>query len=417
MKVKSMKINSFRGIRDLSLNFKPTQATVIIGSNGVGKSSILDCLAILLSSLTNEFIEQDEEKLTLKQEDINNNRQETKNEITILWENSQEVTWECSLFKTARKNTASNISVNKLIEKIDEKLTASSEQNLPLAIYYRVNRSVLDIPLRIRTKYAFEQSSAYYQALISDKNDFRLFFTWFREREDLENEKRLNENNDYKDPQLEAVRQAITSLMPDFTHLRIKRSPLCMTIIKQGEELIVNQLSDGEKCLLAMAGDLARRLAIANPNLSEPLQGNGVVLIDEIELHLHPQWQRKIIPDLTRTFPNCQFIITTHSPQVLSHVQPERIYILEATSKGIIACSPESSFGRDSNQILANLMLTPERPQEIKDSILELFRVIDQGDLENAKKLRQEIVAKIGEDEPELVKAGVSIRRKEILGH
>lgn len=71
-----------------------------------------------------------------------------------------------------------------------------------------------------------------------------------------------------------------------------------MTVEKQGQELIIAQLSDGEKCLLAMVGDLARRLAIAKPGLSDSLQGNGVVLIDEIELHLHPQWQRQMVPAL-----------------------------------------------------------------------------------------------------------------------
>jgi predicted ATP-binding protein involved in virulence len=86
-------------------------------------------------------------------------------------------------------------------------------------------------------------------------------------------------------------------------------------------------LSDGEKCLLAMVGDLARRLAIANPDYPDALQGEAIVLIDEIELHLHPSWQRNIIPALKRTFPKCQFIITTHSPQVLSYIQPKNIYL------------------------------------------------------------------------------------------
>lgn len=135
--------------------------------------------------------------------------------------------------------------------------------------------------------------------------------------------------------------------------------------------MIVNQLSDGEKCLLAMVGDLARRLAIANPGLSDQLQGKGVVLIDEIELHLHPKWQREIIPALTRTFPNCQFIVTTHSPQVVSHVKPQRIYILEKIDNGIVAKRPSSSFGRDSNSILEDLMDVPERPQHIKDRLLD----------------------------------------------
>ncbi|MGK7925878.1 MAG: AAA family ATPase, partial [Spirulina sp.] len=135
------------------------------------------------------------------------------------------------------------------------------------------------------------------------------------------------------------------------------------------------------------------------------------------ELHLHPQWQREIIPALTLTFPNCQFIVTTHSPQVASHVKPENIYVLESTPDGIIARHPESSFGRDSNQILEDIMDTPARPQSIKNDLLELFRLLDRNQLDEAKQLRQEIIDKIGIDEPELVKAGVLMRRKEILGH
>ncbi|MFN4877986.1 MAG: AAA family ATPase, partial [Aphanizomenon sp.] len=204
-------------------------------------------------------------------------------------------------------------------------------------------------------------------------------------------------------------------LIPNFNKLRVRRSPLRMTLQKNGEELIVNQLSDGEKCLLAMVGDLARRLAIANPGLKNPLDGFGVVLIDEIELHLHPKWQREIIPALTRTFPHCQFIVTTHSPQVISQIKPQGIYILEKTNDGIIAKRPESSYGRDSNQILEDLMDVPERPQEIKQDLLKLFRLIDEGNLEVAKELRKELAEIIGEDEAQFVKADILIRRKGLL--
>jgi predicted ATP-binding protein involved in virulence len=192
------------------------------------------------------------------------------------------------------------------------------------------------------------------------------------------------------------------------------------TIGDKVEELTINQLSDGEKCLLAMVGDIARRLAIANPSLDDPLQGEGIVLIDEIELHLHPKWQRKIIPDLTRTFPNCQFIVTTHSPQVLSHVYSENIYILQSTPDGIIACQPESSYGRDSNQILENVMDVSAYPEEIEKELSELFQLIDRNDLQRAKELLKDIGATMEGrgrfDDPQLIKAGVVIKRKEILG-
>ena len=225
----------------------------------------------------------------------------------------------------------------------------------------------------------------------------------------------MRDEPNYIDRQIEAVRNSVYEMLEGFSKLRIRRSPLRMTINKNGEELIINRLSDGEKCLLAMVGDIARRLAIANPGLENPLTGEGVVMIDEIELHLHPTWQRKIIPSLTRTFPNLQFIFTTHSPQVISHVQPESIYLLESTSEGIVAKRPESSFGRDSNRILEDIMGVDARPPEIKNKLLELFRIIETGELELAKQLSQKIAQEIGSDEPELIKAAVSIRRQEIL--
>ncbi len=415
MKVKRLKMQSFRGIGDLTLEFDLTEPIVLIGINGVGKSSILDALSLLLSRFMEWIggVSTKEEVRAFSELDISNKDTLTRLSITISLGKGED-DWEIS----RSRNGVSEDSMHELI-----KFTANAiwrhwqnepEYNLPLAVYYPVNRAVLDIRLEIPKKTQFKQIDAYEKALTGSRNDFAIFFQWFRNREDLESEL-LRDNRTYQDSQLEAVRQAISSLIPSFSKLRVRRSPLRMTVIKKGEELIINQLSDGEKCLLAMVGDLARRLAIANPSLPDPLQGSGVVLIDEIELHLHPKWQREIIPALTRTFPNCQFIVTTHSPQVISQVKPEGIYILEKTDEGVIAKRPESSFGRDSNRILEDLMGVPARPQEIKDRLHELFRLIDQGNLDGARQLSQEIADIIGQDEPELVKASVSIRRKEIL--
>jgi predicted ATP-binding protein involved in virulence len=445
MKVKRLKMTSFRGINDLTLEFDDTEPTVLIGINGVGKSSILDCLAILLSWLLariqfapevkdpfrviqvqpvvmrqGQLIQQPQEVKDgryLSEQDIRNQHNYTDNKIWISLKQLAELQWSIS---KVRKQDSENPSyelgeLEQVTTDIRSQWKANPEANIPLVVYYPVNRAVLDIPLEIPEEYLFKQVDAYEQALNGVQVSFASFFQWFRALEDLENEER-RDNPDYRNQQLEAVRQAIYSLLEGFSTLRVRRSPLRMTVTKQGQELIVNQLSDGEKGLLAMVGDLARRLAIANPSLSDPLQGSGVVLIDEIELHLHPKWQREIIPALTRTFPNCQFIVTTHSPQVISEVKPEGIYILERTDNGIVAMRPESSYGRDSNRILEDLMDTPERPQEIKESLLELFRLIAKGDLDSARQLHQKIADEIGADEPELVGANVSIRRREILG-
>ena len=415
MKVKRLKMNSFRGISDLTLEFDTDEPTVFIGINGVGKSSILECVAILLSWLTKRIQTPNSNGRSFNEDDIKKGCKETHNEITISINDGPEVVWSLTKVSKGRsKDTSSNLGdLKRVVDRIHSQLDANSYAAFPLAVYYPTNRAVLDIPLKIRTKHSSEPITAYDEVLTGGQIDFRRFFEWFREREDLENELRLNNTNEYRDRELKAVRYAIANLLDGFSNLRVRRSPLRMTVNKEGDELIVNQLSDGEKCLLALAGDLARRLAIANPNPDgNPLEGSGVVLIDEIELHLHPKWQRAIIPNLKKTFPNCQFIITTHSPQVISDIK--WVHLLRSTSEGI-ASDRVPSFGKDSNRILETLMGTPERRQEIKEDLRDLFRLIDKGELGKARQFRQNLADQMGEEDPEFVRADWLIQRKEIL--
>ncbi|MBK8696846.1 MAG: AAA family ATPase [Deltaproteobacteria bacterium] len=167
-------------------------------------------------------------------------------------------------------------------------------------------------------------------ALGSGSAGFVDLFRWFRDREDLENAEKVRRASlAWVDPQLHAVRSAVTALLPGFSGLRVDRSALRMAVDKDGATLFLDQLSDGERNLLALTADVARRLAMANPELTDPLTGEAVVLVDEIELHLHPSWQRRVLGDLTRTFPRCQFIVTTHSPQVLSEVPNDAVIVVK----------------------------------------------------------------------------------------
>ena len=412
-------MTSFRGIGDLTLEFTADEPTVLIGINGVGKSSILHSLALLLSCFITGIQGYGPSPwVEISEQDITNDRNKTHNEITISLDSSQEVTWSLSKVRKGSSEDASS-DLAELIgvtQELYKQWPSNPNVNLPLAVYYPINREFLkSSSLPANNRQQLSQTNAYNQAIPAGRIDFNSFFQWFWGLEDVENEER-RDDPDHRNHQLEAVRQAISSLLGDnVSNLRVRRNPLRMTMTKQGQELDIHQLSDGETGLLVLAADLARRLAIANPGI-DPLQGSAVVLIDEIELHLHPAWQRKVIPALKRMFPNCQFIITTHSPQVISEVKPDGIYILERTDDGIVARRPESSYGRDTNRILEDLMDTPERPQEIKESLLELFRLIAKGELDSARQLHQKIADKIGADEPELVGANVSIRRREILG-
>ena len=167
---------------------------------------------------------------------------------------------------------------------------------------------------------------------------------------------------------------------------------------------------------MAMVGDLARKMAIANPVRDNPLVGEGIILIDEIDLHLHPKWQRMVIPKLTAIFPNCQFIISTHSPHVITHVQPECLYLLEQTSTGMMAQRPRESYGKNTDRILEDLMgLETTRPDKVSLELDRLYEEIDQGQLVDARQKIADLKTEIGED-PELVKAEVLIKRKEIIG-
>jgi predicted ATP-binding protein involved in virulence len=421
MKVKSIDIKDFRGIHEMHIDFND-QVNVLVGMNGAGKSSILDILAITLSRFIRRINSAKGTGRFFLLNDIRIGARLTTCDIHINY-NKKDIRWRSSKHVKAGQHINKKPELKDIAQEINERLIADEKMSLPIAIYYSVNRAVLDVPLRIRKKHTFAQVNAYDNALSRNRNDFRLFFEWFRIREDYENEIRLNypdeENNfknpkDYRDTQLNAVRNAIDKLS-GFTNLRIRRQPLRMEASKNGSSFNILQLSDGEKCLLSMAGDLARRLAIANPGLKDPLKGEGVVLIDEIDLHLHPEWQRMIIPGLKRTFPKCQFLVSTHSPQVISHVKSESIYLLRETKKGTILNKPYETYGKNSDRILEDIMRVDSRPSEVKKQLHKLFILIDEKKLTEARKLIEKLEGKIS-DEPELGRAQAMIFRKEAIG-
>jgi predicted ATP-binding protein involved in virulence len=414
MKLKSLEIAGFRGISDLDLEF-PERVNVLVGVNGAGKSAVLDCAAIMLSHLLERIRSPTGRGRAFVEHDITNGVPETSNEIKLHFQGTS-VHWSVTKTRRGRrKQTLTRlVELRNSVEKYRSKIEDDELMSIPLAVYYPVNRAVLDIPLRIRTRHQFDRLAAYDEALSGKWNSFRVFFEWFREREDLENERRTDIRA-FRDPQLRAVRRAVERFLPGFSGLKVRRSPLRMIICKGDQELIVNQLSDGEKCTLAMVGDLARRMAIANPRADDPLEGEAVVLIDEIDLHLHPGWQRHIAAKLQDTFRNSQFLLSTHSPQILSHLDRRCIWILERNGSNVSAKRPQDAYGQTASRILEDIMEVPARPQEVKERMTDLFLAIEQGNMTSAKHLLSSMRQTIGRD-PDLVKADVLIRRKEVLG-
>jgi len=407
-------MRNFRGIEEMKLDFPEARTSVLVGINGAGKSSILDCMAILLSRLIGRIRTSTGTGRFFAEQDIRNETLETRNAIEVAFR-GRTIGWSVRRARRGVRKKQGITNLDELNGVATGFVELTPDTNVPIAVYYHVNRAVLDIPLRIRQRHEFDQLAAYDQALTGTRNDFRIFFEWFRQREDIENEGirdvaarggnvlREVRGRYGRDRQLNAVRSAIERLLPGFVNPRVRRQPLLrMTVEKHGKELIVNQLSDGEKCLLAMAGDLARRLAIANPSFSNPLDGEGVVLIDEVELHLHPQCQRMIIPALERTFPKCQFIVTTHSPLVLSYLPREQAFLIEDFK--LLEKKPRT-YGRDANSLLFDVMAVLDRPDEIKQELKQCFRLIDEDKIVEARHKLADLESLLGRDDPELLRA------------
>ena len=435
---------------DLNIDLAPTlkhasNVTVLVGNNGAGKTTILKSIATSLSWLVARLRLEKGNGNHLQEDDIRNGASTALLVIgvankSIPFDPEDRIedilfTWGVARTRQGRKSAvhSSLAEASRLADVYRDELTANDKASLPLIAYYPVERSVLEIPLKIKTKHTFDQLDGYDNSL-NRGVDFRRFFEWFREREDSENETGISDtalaeisekfgpDSDVwktlsklkassRDRQLTAVRSAIAAFMPGFTNLRVQRKPrLHMAIDKDGVTLNVAQLSQGEKSMMALVGDIARRLAMMNQSLDNPLHGDGIVLIDEVDLHLHPKWQRSLIRQLSETFPNCQFVLTTHSPLVISDAKDVLVYVL---NDGELH-EHNGLYGLDANQVLLEVMDTDIRNSEVQKRLNALLERLQDGDLETAQRLFAELAEELPDGHIELAKAALLLRKLEL---
>lgn len=409
MVIKELKIENFRGIKNLLIPLGRTGA-VFYGVNGAGKSTVIKAINLLISQVLDKAsLGRFKNTVSINEEDVSYGSSVTKITADLILSNRE---YEISRGYDKKKRSSLGVhkSTSEISDFIRNDLAGNEFSELPIFVVYGVNRSVVDIPLRIRDKHSFDRIAAYEKS--SAGTDFRVFFEWYRNQEDYENQVQAKNDHAYLDPQLQAVREAIYSLMPGFSKLMVERKPkLRMVISKENIRLAIDQLSDGEKCYIAMIGDLARRMAVANPQAANPLNCSGIVLIDEVELHLHPEWQRRIVSALRNTFPNIQFIITTHSPQVLGEIRDMDIFKLLKEEGNVVAQKILSTFGRNSNFILEQFMDTSEKNLNINEKIANMYRFISSKNFIEAETIREELSNEVGHDDADVVKAGILIAR------
>ncbi|OQY54620.1 MAG: hypothetical protein B6247_10995 [Candidatus Parabeggiatoa sp. nov. 2] len=450
MKLKSVKLQNFRAIQELELPLHP-QLTIFVGNNADGKTTILDAIAIGLGAILTRLPDikgrnfgKYDLRQSLKKTDkppkitdlLAKNIEyapfvrvtltaETVEKTTIIWDRTQ------STKKTKSKNFASDIKLTQLheyLDKIIEAIDKEEEVYLPVVAYYGTERAVLHNAVRNFNK-DFGRYKALERALEADQRLSEMV-QWFAFQEDMERRLR-EEQQDYTInlPILDAVKKAICQIIPYSSNPRTLLNPLHLIVTiehpswTEPEILSLEQLSDGYRTTLAMGMDLARRLAQANPFYGvDSCLSPAVVLIDEIDLHLHPSWQQTILSTLMQVFPNVQFIVTTHSQAVLTTVKTENIWQLERCQEnGICAYRPIiNPYASESHRVLHSIMHVDPRPQNLPEvaNLQDYLQMVNHGEY-NTKKaiaLRQKLEDSLGKDEPSLNLADMLIRKHKVLG-
>ena len=308
--------------------------TVVAGINGRGKTALLDGLAILCSRFLPHVLSVRSGYRTITPLEVHVGAVEAElsmktNCAGIPLEYQLTYNTESRQIKTTRLSATARQEVKKAYGD-----PTRADDAAPLAVYYTTDRAGYRLPKKLPQKVPHGQATAYSGALINRTVNFRDFMARYWSAVTVERTERRDNPNYLGDRAVAAISRALTTFLGGFENLRVQQEPLRLLVDKAGVALDLSQLSDGERSFLAMICDLGRRLALANPLLENPLHGAGVVLIDELELHLHPKWQREVTERLRKTFPNIQFIATTHSPFVIQALRPGELINLDPDEFG-----------------------------------------------------------------------------------
>ena len=219
------------------------------------------------------------------------------------------------------------------------------------------------------------------------------FKNWYFEKESDEAREAVERNDlEYSDPEVRAVQEVLRSIAGSSTVLRSRKPDGSMDRMlflrkEDGFDIPFEALSGGEQAYFLLAVDLARRLLLEFPG-STLAEAPGFVCIDEIELHLHPAWQREILTSLMELFPRCQFVVSTHSPQVIGSVAAQHVRLLSPEPNGHIhVTEPIASKGRDANYVLEGVMGTPEQDPRVDVLFATFDRLIDERAFDEADQV------------------------------
>lgn len=405
MRIEELHLKNFRCFKELDIQFPKSNLAVFIGLNGAGKSAILDAITVLLCCV-DRYHKISQPHIPFDDDDINVEDNKFEINIKVNFE-SHTSSWNISKI---RKQSAIMNADNR-----NDEARYGVRKTHPFTILtYTTTRKK-----QFSSNTSFTVGANHIQSF----DNFEHFKSRFIEEVNAEN-RIIIDNRDFSltTPKLNVIRKVIEVFCSNISNmsvlnLRTKDINTITQIVLDwaGQELKLYQLSEGQRQLLLLVLDIAFSLAteyeIREPEVfykqpDDALNQEGIVLIDEIELHLHPQWQREVLPALQKTFPNIQFIVTTHSPQLLSNLKKEEVFILKDNK--IIEVTPHIE-GRDSNSILYELFGVEERPKRFKAQLKQLYNAIDDENLSEAKKILAELTTAFGEQDTEIVRANLHL--------
>ena len=415
MFLKSMTLHNFRCFSDLKVNFN-NRLTVLVGNNGAGKSTVLEAAAIAagtltsaMDGLTNYGIKKSDAHY--KCFDLGSNvdvQPQFPFEITAVGTiDGQEISWVRNLNSAkGRGGLASAKEMTRIAENYQSRMrSGDKELKLPIISYYGTGR--LWNQHREKKNDIFEKNSrsnGYIDSLDGAAND-KLMMKWFQKMtmQQFQRGELI--------PEFTAVRMAMEQVFASIAgvsdvqvQFNLDTSDIDILYFDKNKEHIripVSLLSDGYKCTISLIADIAYRMAILNPQLLDKVltETEGIVLIDEIDLHLHPSWQKRILKDLMEVFPKVQFIVSTHAPEVINSAKQESIVVL---SHNTVMPAMNETYGKDANTILREVMEVSERPDDIKQLFDQLYSLLDEEAWQQAEHVIEKLEEEIGSNDPEV---------------
>lgn len=432
MRIERLRLNNFRCYDTLDIDFDP-RLTVIVGENGKGKTAIFDALAIALEPYLRSF---DTCGSQISPKDVRRvpiYKRDRRHIDGMICHYPAEITLEGEAYgkklSCTRRLLQGDVAVDESEElcAYGQQLARAAAENamelLPVLAYYGTQRIWVDSHLLTNFDKPLTQRSVGYEQCLEPSSSYNTFGKWFEyvtkgAQTEQQYSAEVKRNLLLKNAIQRAVDTCLESMGLQDLYYNYRLKCFVVSHPDMGE-MIVDDLSDGFRSIISMVADLAYRMVRLNPQLGvdATLKTPGLVLIDEVDMHLHPLWQQTVLVDLQKAFPKVQFVVTTHSPQVLSSAPAESIRVLMWGKQFEGVRRVDFSLGANSNQLLQDIQNVSPRPQSLP-IVQDLKRYLelvseDRWDSEEALALRKKLDAWSRGREPALLRADMDIRLRQ----